>query len=267
MSALAGAIHRTVPLRAPDFQPDLAELRAAVTDRTRVILVNNPHNPTGAVFAREVLEEIVRLAHRHDAPSSPTRCTSTSSSGSGTCRSPTLAGAWERTLTISSAGKTFSYTGWKVGWAPARNRWSPRCAPSSSSSATVPARRSSRPSPQPWRCRTSSTPGFAAALQAKRDLLCAGLEAAGLGVFRPSGTYFAVTDTAPLGFTDAAALARAMPAAVGVAGIPVSVFCHPEGAERTRSLLRFAFCKREDVLREASARLAGLPELRPAGTP
>ncbi|GER21914.1 aminotransferase [Zafaria cholistanensis] len=267
MVALAGGIHRTVPLRAPDFQPDLAELRAAVTDRTRLILLNNPHNPTGAVFGREVLEEIVRLAHRHDCTVVSDEVYEHLTFGVRHLPVATLDGAWERTLTISSAGKTFSYTGWKVGWASGP-------APLVTALRTVKQflSYSSGPAFQPAVAAALALPdgfyaGFAAALEAKRDLLCAGLEAAGLEVFRPSGTYFAVADTSPLGFADAAALARAMPAAVGVAGIPVSVFCHPEGAGRTRSLLRFAFCKREDVLREASARLAALPELRPGGNP
>jgi N-succinyldiaminopimelate aminotransferase len=114
--ALAGATMRTVPLRWPDFQPDLERLAEAVTDRTRIILVNDPHNPTGAVFSREVLEEIVRLAHRHDALIVTDEVYEHLTFGVPHVPIATLPGAWERTLTISSAGKTFSVTGWKIGW-------------------------------------------------------------------------------------------------------------------------------------------------------
>ena len=114
--ALAGARLRTVPLRAPDFQPDLQQLADAVTDRTRIILVNDPHNPTGAVFDEEVRREVVRLAEKHEAV-----IVTDEVYEHLTFRGPhvpiaTLPGAAERTLTISSAGKTFSTTGWKIGW-------------------------------------------------------------------------------------------------------------------------------------------------------
>jgi N-succinyldiaminopimelate aminotransferase len=102
--------------------------------------------------------------------------------------------------------------------------------------------------------------GIARSLERKRDILSEGLRAAGLGIFTPSGTYFVNVDTSPLGISDAVDLARRLPALVGVAAIPVPVFCHPGGAERTRSLLRFAFCKKTEVLEEAAARLATLRE-------
>ncbi len=106
----------TVPLRWPDFQPDLDELRRAVTDRTRVILVNDPHNPTGAVFSAEVREEVVRLAERHDAIIVTDEVYEHLVFDEPHVPIATLPGAWERTLTISSGGKTFSTTGWKIGW-------------------------------------------------------------------------------------------------------------------------------------------------------
>src|SRR5690606_10862466 len=114
--ALAGAQLRTVPLRAPGFQPDLDALAAAITDRTRIVLVNDPHNPTGAVFSSEVLAEIVRLAELHDALIVTDEVYEHLSFSSAHTPIATLPGAAERTLTISSAGKTFSTTGWKIGW-------------------------------------------------------------------------------------------------------------------------------------------------------
>ena len=114
--ALAGARLRTVPLRAPDFQPDLDELAAAVTDRTRIILINDPHNPTGAVFGPEVRAEVVRLAERHDAIIVTDEVYEHLSFHAPHIPIATVPGAAARTLTISSAGKTFSTTGWKIGW-------------------------------------------------------------------------------------------------------------------------------------------------------
>ncbi|MBT1003644.1 aminotransferase class I/II-fold pyridoxal phosphate-dependent enzyme [Paenarthrobacter sp. DKR-5] len=262
--ALAGARHVTAPLLAPDFQPDLDALEAAFSDKTRVVLVNNPHNPTGAVFGREVLEHIVRLADRHDAVIVTDEVYEHLTFGVRHIPVATLPGAAERTITISSAGKTFSFTGWKVGWL-------------SGPEHLVAAVRTVKQ----FLTYSSGTPfqdavalglelpdafftGAADALRAKRDLLSDGLRAAGMDVYTPQGTYFVVADAEPLIsgslFDDATSLARALPELVGVAAVPVSVFCHADGAERTRSLVRFAFCKKEDVLREAAERLATLKD-------
>jgi N-succinyldiaminopimelate aminotransferase len=168
----------------------------------------------------------------------------------------TLPGMAERTVTISSAGKTFSVTGWKVGWVS---------GPAELVAAVRAAKQfltyvSGAPF-QPAIATALALPdGFytdlADGLQRKRDQLCAGLEAAGLTVFRPSGTYFVITDVTPLGFADGAELAWALPERIGVAAVPVSVFC--ADPELGRTLVRFAFCKRDEVLSEAATRLAGL---------
>jgi N-succinyldiaminopimelate aminotransferase len=261
MIALAGADHVTVPLHAPAFQPDLAELEAAFSARTRVVVVNNPHNPTGAVFGREVLARVVELAQRHDAVIVTDEVYEHLVFGGPHIPLATLPGAAQRTLTVSSAGKTFSFTGWKVGWVTGPEELVGRVR-------TI----------KQFLTYSSGTPfqeavalglgypdgffeGIAATLRAKRDILAEGLRAAGLEVYVPAGTYFITADTAGLGFDSAVDLARRLPELVGVAAIPVSVFCHPAGAERTRSLLRFAFCKKETLLEEAAARLARLAEL------
>lgn len=256
---LAGGRHVTVGLKAPDFQPDLDELEAAVNDRTRLIIVNDPNNPTGAVFSTEVLQHIIDVAARHgawivtdevyehlvfdDARHVPIA---------------TLPGAKERTITISSAGKTFSTTGWKIGWT---------VAPAEVTDAILTVKQyltfvNGAPF-QPaiaagLRLGDDFYTGIASTLQRKRDILVDGLEQAGLRVFSPKGTYFVLADTASVGYEDAAELARALPATVGVAGVPVAAFVQPGHDEAYRSLLRFAFCKREDVLREAASRLARL---------
>jgi N-succinyldiaminopimelate aminotransferase len=258
--ALSGATHVTAPLLAPRFQPDLAALEAAFSDRTRVILVNNPHNPMGSVFTREALTRIVELANRHDAIIITDEVYEHLTFGVAHIPVATLPGASERTLTISSAGKTFSLTGWKIGWM-------------SGPAELVAAARTvkqflSYSSGTPFQAAVAAGlaldgsfyEDIADTLQRKRDILSEGLRAAGLDVFTPQGTYFVNVDAAPLGITDATALARRLPELVGVAAIPVPVFCHPAGAERTKSLLRFAFCKRVDVLEEAASRLATLKD-------
>ncbi|MET3773339.1 aminotransferase class I/II-fold pyridoxal phosphate-dependent enzyme [Arthrobacter nitrophenolicus] len=257
---LAGATHVTAPLAAPDFLPDMAALEAAFSQRTRVVLLNNPHIPTGAVFPRSVLQRIVELARKYDSIIITDEVYEHLTFGISHTPVAGLPGAAERTITISSAGKTFSLTGWKVGWL-------------SGPAELVAAARTVKQ----FLTYSSGTPfqaaiaaglalpddffkGIAADLERKRDILSAGLRAAGFDVFSPQGTYFVNVDTAPLGITDSVDLARRLPALVGVAAIPVPVFCHPEGAERTRSLLRFAFCKKAAVLEEAAGRLATLSE-------
>lgn len=257
---LSGARHVTAPLVGPDFQPDLDALEAAMSERTKVILVNNPHNPMGTVFTRGSLERIVDLADRYGAIIVTDEVYEHLTFGPGHIPVATLPGGWERTLTISSAGKTFSVTGWKIGWM-------------SGPAAMVDAVRTVKSfltysSGTPFQSAVSLGLGMedafyssaAATLRHKRDVLGAGLQAAGFKVFTPQATYFTVVDAAPLGVTDALALARRLPELVGVAAIPVPVFCHAEGAERTRSLLRFACCKKEDVLAEAVGRLANLKD-------
>ncbi|WP_323958640.1 aminotransferase class I/II-fold pyridoxal phosphate-dependent enzyme [Arthrobacter sp. JZ12] len=257
---LSGARHTTAPLVGPQFQPDLEAMEAAMSDRTKVIVVNNPHNPMGSVFSRAALERIVRIAERFGAIIVTDEVYEHLTFGAEHIPVATLPGAWERTVTISSAGKTFSVTGWKIGWltGPAALTDAVRTVKSflSYSSGT------------PFQGAVALGlgmddafySGVAAALQHKRDVLGAGLRDAGFDVFTPRGTYFTIVDAAPLGITDAPALARRLPELVGVAAIPVAVFCHDDGARRTRSLLRFAFCKKETVLAEAVQRLALLKD-------
>jgi N-succinyldiaminopimelate aminotransferase len=257
--ALAGGVHRTVPVDWPDFAPDADRLRDAITDRTRVILLNTPHNPTGTVLDEALLRVVVEAAERHDAlivtdevyehllfdglPHLPIA---------------TLPGAWERTITISSGGKTFSTTGWKIGWLT---------GPAELVSAALAVKQfltfvNGAPF-QPAIAVGLDLPdavfaGIASTLQAGRDTLIAGLEAAGLPVSRPRAGYFVIADGAALGFADGAELCRRLPELAGVVAVPVSAFCRDEQAERMRSLVRFAYCKSPAVLAEASARLATL---------
>lgn len=254
--ALAGARRVTVPLRWPDFQPDLDDLRRAVTDRTRIILVNDPHNPTGAVFGADVREEIVRLAHRQDAIIVTDEVYEHLVFDEAHVPVATIPGAWERTLTISSAGKTFSTTGWKIGWVT---------GPADLVDAVLAVKQFLtyvNGSPfQPAVATGLRLPDAffrdaSATLGAKRDLLGAGLRAAGFEVSVPAGSYFTVADAAPLGATDAGDFCRTLPQRAGVVAIPLTAFVTPERRADYATLVRFAACKRVDVLEEAAARLA-----------
>lgn len=258
MIALAGGVHVTVPLRAPDFRPDLDELRDAVTDRTRIILINSPHNPTGAVLDRETLELIVELAHEHDALIVTDEVYEHLVFGVEHIPISSLAGARERTLTISSGGKTFSLTGWKIGWIS---------GPADLIDAVIAVKQFTtyvNGAPfQPAIALGLSLPDdyfadAASTLAAKRDLLSTGLRRAGFEVSRPDGSYFVIADAAPLGFDDAVDFCRRLPELAGVVGIPLTAFVRPERHDEYRSLVRFAFCKRVDVLERAAAQLADL---------
>ena len=256
--ALSGARHRTVPLRWPDFQPDHDDLRRAVTDDTRIILLNNPHNPTGAVFDRPTLELLVELAHRHDAILVTDEVYEHLVYGKTHIPVASLPGAWERTLTLSSGGKTFNTTGWKIGWAT---------GPASLITAVTTVKQyltyvNGAPF-QPAMATGLRLPDSffltaAAELQVKRDILAAGLIAAGFALSLPDASYFIVADASALGTSDAADFCRRLPSLAGVVGIPITAFVHADHHDQYRSLVRFAFCKKQAVLDEAAARLAGL---------
>lgn len=256
--ALAGGVHRTVPLEPPAFRPDLDKLRGAVSDRTRVILVNTPHNPTGAVLDRETLQTVVELAERHDAIIVTDEVYEHLTFGPQHIPIATLEGARARTVTISSGGKTFNTTGWKVGWLT---------APAELVTAILAVKQfltyvNGAPF-QPAIAAGLALPdafftGIAAALAHKRDVLSAGLRAAGFEVHPSDGTYFVVADAAPLGHPDAVEFCRRLPELAGVVAVPLAAFCRDDYAARTASLVRFAFCKRVEVLEEAAARLAAL---------
>ena len=251
--AMAGAERRPITLRAPSFAFDPDELRRAVTPRTRLILLNSPHNPTGKVFTAEELTAIAAVAIEHDllvitddvyehlvfdGPHRPLA---------------TLPGMRERTVMISSGGKTFSFTGWKIGWAcstpelVAAVRTAKQFLTYVSGAPFQPAIATGLRLPDEY------FEEFTADLRVKRDRLCAGLAEAGFTVFRPQGTYFVTTDIRSLGETDGMAFCRALPERCGVVAVPNVVFY--DDVEEGRPLVRFAFCKRHEVIDEAIARL------------
>jgi N-succinyldiaminopimelate aminotransferase len=255
--ALAGAVRRAVPLRFPDLAVDEQALRGAFGERTRVVLLNTPHNPTGKVFTRSELELIAELAVEHDSwVVTDEVYEHLTFDGAPHLPIATLPGMAERTLTISSGGKTFSTTGWKVGWVHGPEE-AVRAVGAVKQFLTFVG---SGPF-QPAIAHGLGMPDefftdLACSMQAKRDVLVGALTGIGLPVAPCQGTYFVIADMAPLGVSDAVDFCRRMPEEIGVVGVPVSAFCDDKDAVAT--LVRFAFCKREPVLREGAERLARL---------
>lgn len=254
MVTMAGGVRAPVTLNAPDFRIDVEALVAVVTPRTRLIIVNSPHNPTGAALTAAEREAIAQVARDHDllvlADEVYEHLTF-----DGVVHVPiaTLPGMAERTLTLGSAGKMFSFTGWKIGWA-------------TGPAALVAAVRTVKQyltyvSGGPFQYAVAEAftlpdsvhIDLRESLQERRDLLCAGLQSLGMTVFRPEGTYFAMTDVATLGWDDGAQFCRELPERAGVVAIPASAFY--DRPERGRTLVRWAFCKRPEVLLEALERM------------
>lgn len=257
--AMAGGTRVPVTLRPAEgrFRLDLDELRDAVTDRTRLLLINTPHNPTGTVLTREELASIAELAverdllvvtdevYEHlvfdDAEHIPLA---------------SFPGMRDRTVTISSAGKTFSFTGWKVGWATGSRELVTAVRTAKQYLTYVSAGPFQYAIAEALRLPDSYFDGFRADLRRKRDLLGDGLRAAGFEVYQPQGTYFITTDITPFGEKDAYAFCRALPERCGVVAIPNSVFY--DDPDAGRSQVRFTFCKRDEILDEATSRLQRL---------
>jgi N-succinyldiaminopimelate aminotransferase len=254
--AMAGATRVPVTLRAPDFRPDLDAIRDAITSRTRLILLNSPHNPTGMVATRDELTAIADLAIRHDLLVITDEVYEHLVYDGEHIPMATLPGMRDRTVTISSAGKTFSFTGWKIGWVTG--------TPELVAAVRTAKQFLTYVSGGPFQYAIATAlalpdtfyTDLAAGLHHKRDLLAAGLRAAGLEVYLPQGTYFITSDVAPLGESDGLAFCRALPHRCGVVAVPNVVFYDNQQAGRTQ--VRFAFCKRDEVLADAAARLQGL---------
>src|SRR3984957_4857922 len=200
--AMAGARRVPVTRRAPGFRPDLDALRAAVTSRTRLILLNSPHNPTGMVATREELAGIAALAVERDLLVVTDEVYEHLVFDGEHIPIATLPGMRERTVTISSAGKTFSFTGWKIGWVTAAPELVAAVRTAKQFLTFVSGGPFQYAVAEALRLPDTYFAGAAAQLAAGRDVLCAGLSAAGVEVYRPAGTYFVTTDIRSFGETD-----------------------------------------------------------------
>ena len=252
-ATMAGAVVRTVRLHPPGWEWDPAELEAALSPRTRVLLLNSPHNPTGKVFSPAELAAVAGACVERDLVAVTDEVYEHLVYEGRHRPLAALEGMRDRTVVISSAGKTFSFTGWKIGWAcgPAPLVARVRAAKQFLTFATG--------TPFQHAVAAGLAAGdrliepLRASLHARRDLFCDGLDALGLPVIRPAATYFAITDVTSIGEDDAVEFCRSLPARCGVVAVPSSAFyLDPAGG---RSLVRWAFCKRVEVLEEALARL------------
>jgi len=253
--SLAGGTRVPVPLTTPGLRPDLNALAAAITPRTRMIVVNSPHNPTGTVLTMSERLDIARLAIAHDLiVVSDEAYEHMWFDGSPHVPMATLPGLWDRTITVGSGGKMFSFTGWKVGWAS---------GPADLIAAVRVVRQHlSFVSGGPFQYAMAAGlelpdsyfEDFRHTLQSRSALLSAGLSDLGFGVIPSQGTYYVTTDVRPMGYSNGLDFCRELPTRAGVVAIPHQAFCdHPEvGAP----YVRWAFCKQEDVLAEALRRLA-----------
>ncbi|WP_371791307.1 pyridoxal phosphate-dependent aminotransferase [Streptomyces sp. NBC_01471] len=251
--AMAGAVRVPLTLRAPDFRPDLDALRDAVTPRTRLLLLNSPHNPTGMVLTPGELAAIAELARERDLLVVTDEVYEHLVFDGAHHPIAALPGMRERTVSISSAGKTFSFTGWKVGWVTGSPALVAAVRTAKQYLTYVSAGPFQYAVAEALRLPDSYFTTLRTDLLRKRDLLDAGLRAAGFTVYEPQGTYFITTDIAPFGEKDALAFCRALPERCGVVAVPSSVFY--DDPEAGRSQVRFTFCKRDDVLRDAGGRL------------
>jgi N-succinyldiaminopimelate aminotransferase len=254
--AMAGACEKLVTLRGPNFEFDPDQLRAAFTPKTRAILVNSPHNPSGKVYSRAELEVIAALCVEHDVLAISDEVYEHLVFDGEHVPLASLPGMRERTVVISSAGKTFSFTGWKIGHS---------CAPAAITRALRSAHQfitfcNGTPFQHAmvhgYRAPDAYFAQFQADYRARRDKLCEGLAAVGFEVLTPAGTYFAQTDIRPLGWDDDFEFCRMLPKRIGVAAIPTSAFYSDR--EAGKHLVRWAFCKTDAVLDEALVRLKKL---------
>ncbi|KAJ7965596.1 Aminotransferase [Quillaja saponaria] len=251
--SMAGAKIKCITLRPPDFAVPIDELKSTITKNTRATLINTPHNPTGKIFTREELNAIASLCIENDVLVFTDEVYDKLAFDMDHISMASLPGMFERTVTLNSLGKTFSLTGWKIGWAiaPPHLTWGVRQAHSFLTFATS--------TPMQWaaaaalRAPDSYFADLKSDYMAKRAILVEGLKAVGFKVFPSCGTYFVVVDHTPFGLDNDVAFCEYLIKEVGVVAIPTSVFClNPEDG---KNLVRFTFCKDEKTLRAAVERM------------
>ncbi|KAJ6846641.1 uncharacterized protein M6B38_282540 [Iris pallida] len=251
--SMAGAKVKSITLRPPDFSVPLDELKSVISKNTRAILINTPHNPTGKMFTRVELETIASLCIENDVLAFCDEVYDKLAFEADHISLASLPGMYERTVTMNSLGKTFSLTGWKIGWAiaPVHLTWGVRQAHSYLTFATS--------TPMQWaasaalRAPDTYYEELKRDYMAKKEILVDGLKAAGFVVYPSTGTYFVVVDHTPFGLDNDVAFCEYLIQEVGVVAIPTSVFyLNPEEG---KNLVRFTFCKDEGTLRAAVERM------------
>jgi aspartate/methionine/tyrosine aminotransferase len=251
--AMAGATARFVTLRAPEFALDEHALRACITPKARAILLNTPHNPTGRVFSREELAAVAAVAVEHDLVVLSDEVYEDLVFDGEHFSIASFDGMWDRTITMSSLGKTFSLTGWKIGWTVANTELTRAVRAAHQFLTFATATPLQHGAAAALRAPASFFDDFRAAYRDRRDLLVDGLASAGFRVTAPAGTYFVMADHTPFGFDDDVSFCRHLIEKIGVAAIPPTAF-YAESADG-RSWVRFAFCKDLDTLRAAIDRM------------
>ena len=254
--AMAGAVRRPVLLRGPDSSYVPEELEAAIGPRTRLILLNSPHNPTGKVYSRAELEHVAELAIRHDLLVVTDEVYEHIVYEGEHIPLATLPGMRDRTVTISSGGKTFSTTGWKIGWVCATPELVTAVRTSKQFLTYVSGGPFQYAIAEGLNLGDDYFKSLADGLRERRDRLAAGLADAGFDVWNSAGTYFVTTHLAPMGHSDGVAFCWSLPERCGVVAVPSVVFY--DSKDVGRPLVRFACCKRPEVIAEAAERLATL---------
>jgi aspartate/methionine/tyrosine aminotransferase len=257
--AMAGAVPRYVTLRAPDFSFDEAELRAAFSDKTRAILLNTPHNPTGKVFTREELALIAELCIEHDAIAITDEVYDRIVFEGEHIALASLPGMAERTVSLNSLGKTYSLTGWKIGWAVASPDLSKGVRAAHQFLTFAVATPLQHAAAAALRLPDSYITNLQRDYKERRDLLCGALSGAGFALTPPGGSYFVMADHTPLGLApDDVSFCKLLIEKAGIAAIPPSFFYSTQGKGEGSRLVRFAFCKRLETLNAAVERLSAL---------
>jgi len=255
--AMAGATRVPLTLRAPDFRPDLAELESLITSKTRLLLLNSPHNPTGMVLTRAETEQIARIVIDRDLLVITDEAYEHLTFGRQHIPFATIPGMRGRLVSVGSAGKTFSFTGWKVGWATGTPELVGAVRTTKQFLTFVSSGPFQYAIAQALDLPDSYFATLAADLKDRRDMFARGLREIGFEVYEPDGTYFITTDIAPLGEKDGIEFCLSLPDRAGVVAIPSVVF-YEDNPDLGRTMVRFAFCKRAEVLREALDRLSVL---------
>ena len=257
--ALAGGVRRVITLNTPDYSFSIDDLEKLITAKTKAILLNSPHNPTGKVFTHNELNQIANLCTEHDLVAICDEVYEHLVFEGQHIPLIQYPGMRDRTIQISSAGKTFSFTGWKIGWVCAQPALLDTVRTAKQFLTYVNGAPFQHAIAEALNLPDHYFDNFLEDMRVKRDCLSQGLEKAGLTTFTPQGTYFVTADIKNLGYEDGKQFCLDLPVQCGVVAVPNVVFY--DNKDLGSTLIRFAFCKRLDVLEEAVERLQTLESL------